>query len=108
MNLIGILIGVIAFLSIGVFHPVVIKAEYYFSKRIWPVFAGVGIGLLALSLFLEQVVLSSGSAILGITCLWSIKELFEREREILVVFDLEISVADIHNRVKHDLINCNF
>ena len=73
MNLIGILIGVIAFLSIGVFHPVVIKAEYYFSKRIWPVFAGVGIGLLALSLFLEQVVLSSGSAILGITCLWSIK-----------------------------------
>ena len=32
MHLTGIIIGVISFLSIGVFHPIVIKAEYHFSK----------------------------------------------------------------------------
>lgn len=29
MNITGILIGAAAFLCIGVFHPIVIKAEYY-------------------------------------------------------------------------------
>lgn len=34
----GILIGLTTFIVIGVFHPVVIKCEYYFSDRVWPVF----------------------------------------------------------------------
>ena len=34
----GILIGLTAFIVIGVLHPVVIKCEYYFSDRVWPVF----------------------------------------------------------------------
>lgn len=34
MNFTGILIGVITFFLIGLFHPIVIKAEYYFSKKI--------------------------------------------------------------------------
>ena len=33
MNFIGILIGLSTFLTIGVFHPIVIKAEYYFGRR---------------------------------------------------------------------------
>ena len=32
----GILIGLISFLSIGLFHPLVIKGEYYFSKKSGP------------------------------------------------------------------------
>lgn len=38
MNFEGIIIGIGAFLIIGILHPVVIKAEYYIGKRIWPVF----------------------------------------------------------------------
>ena len=38
LNWSGILIGLTSFIVIGVFHPVVIKCEYYFSDRVWPVF----------------------------------------------------------------------
>ncbi len=43
MNYNGILIGIGTFLIIGLLHPVVIKAEYYFSSRIWPLFLIGGI-----------------------------------------------------------------
>jgi len=33
MNFTGIIIGVASFLCIGLFHPVVIKAEYYLGVR---------------------------------------------------------------------------
>lgn len=34
----GILVGAAALLLIGIFHPIVIWCEYYFSKKIWPAF----------------------------------------------------------------------
>lgn len=78
----GVVIGIIAFVSIGVFHPIVIKAEYYFSKRIWPVFAVVGVLLLGASLFAGHILLSAGLAVVGISALWSIGELFEQEKRV--------------------------
>ena len=66
MNILGILIGAIAFVIIGVFHPIVVQAEYRFGTRIWPVFLLVGILALVLSLFVDNVI---GSAALGIFCL---------------------------------------
>ena len=33
MNYVGILIGLATFLIIGLFHPLVIKGEYYFGTR---------------------------------------------------------------------------
>ena len=38
MNFESIIIAAATFFIIGIFHPIVIKAEYYFSKKIWPVF----------------------------------------------------------------------
>ena len=38
MNFESIIIAAATFFIIGFFHPIVIKAEYYFSKKIWPVF----------------------------------------------------------------------
>ena len=35
MNYVGILIGLATFLIIGLFHPLVIKGEYYFGTRCW-------------------------------------------------------------------------
>lgn len=35
MNWAGIIIGVTTFFVIGIFHPIVIKAEYYFGTKCW-------------------------------------------------------------------------
>ena len=43
MNLQGALIGLVAFLIIGIFHPIVIKSEYHFSHKVWPLFLVIGI-----------------------------------------------------------------
>ncbi|MBE5934814.1 MAG: DUF4491 family protein [Lachnospiraceae bacterium] len=82
MNFEGLIIGVIVFLLIGVFHPIVIKAEYYFTKNVWPVFAIVGVVCLIISLNISNNLLNITMAVLGITCLWSIIELFEQEERV--------------------------
>lgn len=82
MHFTGILIGVISFLSIGVFHPIVIKSEYHFSKSCWPVFAIAGVILLAASALVSHVIVSSCLAVVGMSCLWSILELFEQEKRV--------------------------
>jgi hypothetical protein len=76
------MIGVIAFGVIGVFHPIVIKAEYYFMEKIWPLFLIAGILTLALSCFVRQTILSSALGVLGCTCLWSILELRHQAKRV--------------------------
>ncbi|MDR2442457.1 MAG: DUF4491 family protein [Deltaproteobacteria bacterium] len=78
----GLIIGIIAFGIIGVFHPIVIKAEYYFTDRIWPLFLVVGLIAIAISCFISRIILSSAFGILGCTCLWSILELKEQTRRV--------------------------
>ena len=34
----GLIIGISTFLIIGLFHPVVVKAEYYWGTRCWWIF----------------------------------------------------------------------
>ena len=82
MSFTGIIIAALCFLSIGVFHPVVVKAEYHFSKKIWPVFLAIGVILLAISLFVQNVILQSLLGAVGCSSLWSIKELFEQEHRV--------------------------
>ena len=43
MHYSGLIIGLSTFLIIGLFHPVVIKAEYYFGTGCWWVFLLLGI-----------------------------------------------------------------
>ncbi len=35
INFDGLLIGIATFLIIGLFHPVVVKAEYFWGTRCW-------------------------------------------------------------------------
>ena len=74
-NCFGILIGLTSFVVIGLFHPVVIKCEYYFSERIWPLFLAGGLAFCAASLFAEHLLLSAVLGVVGFTLLWSIHEL---------------------------------
>lgn len=82
MNFDGIIIGLVSFLIIGVFHPIVIKGEYYFSKKIWPIFLVVGIVFLVISLYTESSILTASLGVTGFSCLWSIKEIFEQEERV--------------------------
>ena len=82
MNYDGILIGIGTFLIIGFLHPVVIKAEYYFTSRIWPVFLIAGAVCIGLSLVSAGGVLPALLAVLGVSLLWSIKELTEQKKRV--------------------------
>jgi len=82
MNFDGILIGAVSFLVIGVFHPIVIKAEYHLGTRVWPTFLLAGIVVLGFSLYLDDAVGSAILGVVGFSCLWSIKEIFEQEKRV--------------------------
>ena len=82
LNFQGIVIGLVSFLIIGVFHPIVIKSEYYFGKRVWTVFLVVGLVLIALSVFIKSQTLSAIVGVTGFSSLWSIHELIEQEERV--------------------------
>ena len=82
MNWTGIAVGAIAFVLIGLFHPLVVKGEYYFSAKIWPVFLVLGVGLCAASLFVGNVIGSASLAVAGVSSLWSIGEIREQEKRV--------------------------
>jgi hypothetical protein len=82
MNYLGIITGIGTFLIIGLLHPVVIKAEYYFGTKVWPLFLISGIAFIGLSLFLPHIAASCVSAVMGFSLLWSIGELFEQEKRV--------------------------
>lgn len=78
----GILIGASAFVIIGLFHPLVIKGEYYFGKRIWPVFAVGGLLCLTAALLLDGYLERTLFGITGFSLLWSIHEIIEQEQRV--------------------------
>lgn len=82
MNFQGVMIGVFSFLIIGIFHPIVIKGEYYFSKKIWPIFLLLGVIFIVLSLNIKDQLLSALFGVTGFSCLWSIHELIEQEQRV--------------------------
>ena len=61
----GLIIGVATFLIIGLFHPLVIKGEYYFGTRIWWVFALMGVITIVASIMVENVLWSTLLAVWG-------------------------------------------
>ena len=81
LNFTGVIIGIATFFIIGIFHPIVIKSEYYFGVRIWWIFMLMGIVATVVSLLCSDVVWSSLAAVWGASSFWSIGELFhQRER----------------------------
>lgn len=82
MHFNGIIVGLATFLIIGIFHPVVIKAEYHFGKRCWWFFALAGVAFAVLSLFIESMVWSTITGVTAFSCFWSIHELIEQEKRV--------------------------
>ena len=82
MHFTGIIIGVATFFIIGLFHPIVIKSEYYFGVRCWWVFAILGVTATIASLLVANVLCSTLLAVIGASAFWSIKELFEQRERV--------------------------
>lgn len=82
INIEGIILGLSAFLCIGMFHPIVIKAEYYLGTRCWWGFALVGVLSLVASLFIENTYASVILGVFAFSCFWSILELFEQKKRV--------------------------
>ena len=81
-NLTGLAIGVATFLIIGLFHPLVIKGEYWFGVKCWWVFLVMGVVAVAASLMGEDVLFSTLLAVWGASSFWSIGELFEQRKRV--------------------------
>ena len=82
LNYYGIALGAISFLIIGVFHPLVIKAEYYYGRKIWWAFLIIGIIASTLSLLTNNIFLSVTLGVFGFSSFWGIKEVFEQEQRV--------------------------
>lgn len=81
-NLTGITIGISTFLIIGMFHPVVIKSEYYWGVRCWWIYLVAGVAGMAATLCVGNVIFSSLLGVFSFSCFWSILELFEQEKRV--------------------------
>ena len=82
MNFSGIIIGIFAFIITGIFHPIVVKCEYYFSAKIWPLFLVAGILCAIISLIVENQIVSGIFGILSFVLLWCIRELKEQTERV--------------------------
>lgn len=82
MNWEALLIGVVAFVTIGVFHPVVVKLEYHFGKRIWWAVFFPGLILVVLSLVVKGY-LSLVLGVIGFGCFWTTVEIFYQHERVL-------------------------
>ena len=82
MNFTGLIIGVAAFLMIGMFHPIVIKAEYHFGTGCWWAFLLVGLAATAASLFIDHYIWSTLLGVFAFSCFWSILEVFEQQKRV--------------------------
>lgn len=78
----GLAIGICTFLIIGLFHPLVIKSEYYWGTRCWWVFLLLGIASVAASLYVSHLFWSSLLGVFAFSSFWSIKEVFEQEERV--------------------------
>ncbi|MBD5224798.1 MAG: DUF4491 family protein [Bacteroidales bacterium] len=81
-NLLGLAIGAVTFLVIGLFHPLVIKGEYYFGVKCWWVFLLLGIATAVASLLCVNVFWQSVLAVVAFSSFWSIGEVFEQRRRV--------------------------
>lgn len=82
MNFTGIIVGLATFLIIGVFHPIVIKAEYYLGTKCWWMFLLAGILLVAVSLLICNLVISTIVGVTAFSSFWSILELFHQKERV--------------------------
>ena len=82
MNITGIIVGLATFLIIGVFHPIVIKAEYYLGTKCWWMFLLAGIAFGVISLLADNLIISTILGVTAFSSFWSILEVFQQRERV--------------------------
>ena len=78
----GIIIAISTFLTIGIWHPIVIKTEYYWGTRPWIIYLLIGVASLVGALFIENTIVSAIVGVFGASALWGIGELFQQQKRV--------------------------
>lgn len=81
-HLLGLVIGVCTFLCIGLFHPLVIKGEYYFGVKVWWAFLFAGFAFSGAALIVENILLQAVMGVTSCSCFWSILGIFEQQERV--------------------------
>ena len=71
-NLTGLLLGLCSFLIIGLFHPLVVKGEYYLGVRCWWGFLLLGIAAGVCSVLADGFFVQTLLGVLAFSSFWSI------------------------------------
>lgn len=82
MNYIGIIVGLATFLIIGLFHPLVIKAEYYLGAKCWWMFLLAGIAFGTASLLISNLTASIILGVAAFSSFWSILEVKQQKERV--------------------------
>ena len=82
-HLAGIVIGISTFLIIGLFHPIVIKAEYHWGTRCWWIFLILGVIGIIGSILITDILISSLLGVFSFSSFWTIKEVFDQRKRVL-------------------------
>lgn len=81
-NFLGLAIGACTFLIIGIFHPIVIKCEYYFGTGCWWWFLVLGLLCIAGSMLAQGVFLQAVLGVTAFSSFWTIKEVFDQRKRV--------------------------
>ena len=70
----GLVIGICTFLIIGIFHPIVVKAEYYWGTKCWWWFLIAGLAGVAGSVMVSDILVSSLLGVFSFSSFWTIRK----------------------------------
>ena len=82
LHFIGLATGLVTFLIIGAFHPLVIKCHYHWGTRCWWWFLVLGLISCAASLLVPDTFLSTVLGVLAFSSFWTIGEVFQQEKRV--------------------------
>jgi hypothetical protein len=78
----GLATGLVTFLIIGAFHPLVIKCHYRWGTQCWWWFLVLGIISAGLSVWVSDIFWSTVLGVLAFSSFWTIREVFEQEERV--------------------------
>lgn len=81
-HLLGPVIGLATFVVIGLFHPIVIKAEYYGGIGTRWYFLAAGLLFLAASVWVADPLWSSLLGVTAFSSFWSIREVIDQRKRV--------------------------
>ncbi len=82
MNFSGFVVGSVMLLTIAFTHVLVIKGEYHFGTKWWPVLFSIGFLFILVSIFVDNKLLSGSLGIVSFCLFWSIYELFLQKKRV--------------------------